>query len=74
MGEGSTGLVVKGGDSRSEGRGFKSQHCILYGHFSHLFVVDIVMFVGKVEYKRKKGKFCTLFSPTMRTPFDDTTH
>ena len=28
----------------SEGRGFKSQHRILDGHFSHLFVVKIVMF------------------------------
>ena len=29
---GSPGLVVMGGDSRSEGREFKSQHCILDGH------------------------------------------
>ena len=27
------GLVVMGGDSCSEGRGFKSQHRILDGHF-----------------------------------------
>ena len=37
--------MVMGRDSRSEGRGFKSQHCILDGHFSHIFVVKIVMFV-----------------------------
>ena len=39
------GLVVKGGDSCCTGRGFKSHHCILHGHFSHLFVVKIVLFV-----------------------------
>ena len=34
---GSPGLVVMGGDSRSEGRGFESQCRILDGHdiFSH---------------------------------------
>ena len=36
--------MVKGGDSCSEGCGFESQHCILDGHFSHTFVVRIVMF------------------------------
>ena len=35
---GSPGLVVTGGDSCSEGHGFESQHHILDGHFSHLFV------------------------------------
>ena len=38
------------GDGRrlmSEGHGFKSQHRILDGHFSHLFVVKIVMFFLK---------------------------
>ena len=35
--------MVMGGDSCSEGSGFKSQHCILEGHFSHIFVVKIVM-------------------------------
>ena len=30
---GSPGLVVMGGDSRSEGRGFESRHRILDGHF-----------------------------------------
>ena len=37
------GLVVMGGGSRSEGCGFKSRHHILDGHFSHVFVVKIVM-------------------------------
>ena len=40
---GSPGLVVMGRDSRSEGREFESQHHILDAHFSHIFVVKIVM-------------------------------
>ena len=36
-----------GGDSCPEGRGFESQLRILDGHFSHLFVVNILMFVRK---------------------------
>ena len=35
---GSPGLVVKGRDSRSEGRGFESRHCILDGHFFHIYL------------------------------------
>ena len=41
------GPVVMGGDSRYKGCGFELQHHILDGHFSHLFVVKIVMFVLK---------------------------
>ena len=37
------GLVVMGEDSCSKGCGFKSQHHILDGHFSHIFVVKIGM-------------------------------
>ena len=37
------GLVVMGRDSCSKGLGFESWHHILDGHFSHLFVVEIVM-------------------------------
>ena len=43
--------MVIGGDSYSEGCEFESQHCILDGHFSHLFLVRIVMFVEKDENK-----------------------
>ena len=32
-------------DLQSEGCGFKSHHRILDGHFSHISVVKIVMFV-----------------------------
>ena len=39
----SPGLVVLGGDSCPEGRGFESQHQILDG--SHIFVVKIIIFV-----------------------------
>ena len=38
---GSPGLVVMGGDSCSKVCGFESHHCILDGHFSHLFVVKL---------------------------------
>ena len=42
----SPGLVVMGRDSHSEGRGFESQHRILDGYFSHIFVVkNVIMFV-----------------------------
>ena len=51
----SPGLVVKGGDSLSEGCEFKSQRQILDGHFSHLFVVRIVMFVWKDENTQKEA-------------------
>ena len=42
-----------GGGSCSKGCGFKSQYHILDGHFSHLFVVIIEMFVWKDENKWK---------------------
>ena len=51
----SPGLVVMWGDSCSEGCEFKSQHHILDGHFSHLFLVRIVMFVWKDKNKQKRG-------------------
>ena len=41
----SPSLVVMGEDSCPEGRGFKSQHNLLDGHFSHIFVVNIAIFV-----------------------------
>ena len=37
--------MVMGGDSCFKGHEFKSRHCILDGHFSHLFVVKIVICV-----------------------------
>ena len=43
--------MVMGGDSCAEGRGFESLHHILDGHFSHVFVVIIVMVVGKDKNK-----------------------
>ena len=41
------GLVVMGDDSSLKGRGFKSWHHILDWHFSHWFVLKIVLFVWK---------------------------
>ena len=40
----SRGLVVMGDDSCLRGRGFKSRYHILDGHFSHWFVVKMVLF------------------------------
>ena len=40
---GSPGLVVMGGDSRSEGRGFESRCHILDGHFFTLICCKIVL-------------------------------
>ena len=59
----SPGLVVMGGDSCSEGRGFEYQRCILYGHniFSHIFVERIVMFVWKDENNLKRGRGWPIF-------------
>ena len=37
--------MVMGGNSCSKGREFKSQHCILDGHFLYIFVIKIVMCV-----------------------------
>ena len=37
--------MVMGGDSCSKGCGLESQHRILNGHFSNLFVVKIGMLV-----------------------------
>ena len=51
-----TGLVDMGGDSWSEGRGFKSQHHILDGLFHIYLLGKIVMFIWKDEDKQKKGR------------------
>ena len=46
-----------GRDSCSKGCEFESRHCILDGHFSHIFVVKIVMMcVWKDENKLKRGR------------------
>ena len=46
---GALGMV---GDSYSEGCGFESQHCMLEGHFSHIFVVKLATFE---KTKKKQG-------------------
>ena len=51
---GSPCLVVMGGDSCSKGREFESRHRILDGKFSHLFIVKIVMCVGKKDENKLK--------------------
>ena len=44
---GSPGLVVMGGDSCTEGRGFDSHLHVLDGYISHILVAKNVMFVWK---------------------------
>ena len=54
---GSPDLVVVGGDSCSKSREFKSQPCILDGHFfTYIFVVKFVICVWKDENKWKRGR------------------
>ena len=56
FGGGSLSLVVTGEDSRSRGCRFESQHWILDGHFSHLFVEKLLCMFGKTKNKRKRGR------------------
>ena len=49
-------VVVMGGDSSTEGRGFQYLHHILNGHFSHSFAVKIVIFVWKDKNQHKRGQ------------------
>ena len=49
------------GDSCSKGHGFVSQYRILNGHYSHLFVVQMVIFVWKDENKQKRGRGWHIF-------------
>ena len=63
----SPGLEVVGGGSCSECCGFESQHHIPDGHFAHLFVVKIVMFVWKDKNKWKRGRGWPIF----KKPFDN---
>ena len=47
--------MVTGRDSRSKGHGFEFRHCILDGHFSHLFVVkicNVCLKIPKINEKR----------------------
>ena len=54
--------MVMGGDSHSKGRGFESWHCILDGHFSHIFVVKICnVCLKKTENKQKEAGVGTIF-------------
>ena len=43
--------MVMGGDSSPEDRRFKSQHCVLDGHFSHLFVLKCLFEKTKMNEK-----------------------
>ena len=60
MKDGSPGIVVMEVDSCTEGRGFESQNHILDGHFSHIFVLKIVMFLKKDENEQKEARHAPL--------------
>ena len=55
---GSPGLVVMGWDLEFKDHGFKSQHQIPNGHFSHWFVIKnyVDVFLKKTENERKRGQ------------------
>ena len=56
--------MVMVGDSCYEGLGFKSQHCILDGYFSHLFVDKNVLLFEKTkinEIESDDGPFKKLY-------------
>ena len=57
MEKGASLVIMGGGDSWFEGRGFKSYHCILDGHFSHIPVVKFVMKINSKE--AEDGPFFT---------------
>ena len=47
--------MVMEGDSCCKSRGFESQHRILDVHFSHLCVVNIVLFFEKMKMNEKEA-------------------
>ena len=47
--------MVMGGDSCSKGHEFESPHHLLDGHFSHLFVVKIVIVTQINEKEARVG-------------------
>ena len=47
--------MATGGDSLTRSYGFESQHRILDGHFSHIIVLKIIMFISK-DQKIKEAK------------------
>ena len=50
--------MIMGEDSCSKGCGFESRHRMLDGHFSHEFVVKVVLtFVGKDQNEAGVGPF-----------------
>ena len=51
----SPGLVPMGGDSYSKGCEFGSRHCILDGHFLHLFVLQLQCVFGKTKINEKEA-------------------
>ena len=48
--------MVMAKDSCYKCHGFESQHRILDGHFSYLFVLKIVILLGKTKINEKVGR------------------
>ena len=51
-------LVAMGVDSCSEGRVFKSQHHILYGHYSHSLAAILYCMFKKTKINEKEALNC----------------
>ena len=58
--------MVMGGDSRSEGREFESEHRILVGHFFTLMCCNVCL--KKTEHKRKRGRGWPIFKKILELP------
>ena len=57
--------MVMGGDSRSEGRGFKSWYHILDGHFfTYICFKKLQCLFENTENKRKRGRGWPFFKKT----------
>ena len=65
---GSPGLGITGGGSCYSAHEFESQHRILDGRFSRLFVIRIAMFVRKDENKQKEPEDGPFLKKMTRPP------
>ena len=64
-----------GGHSHSKGRGFESRHCILDGHFSHIFVVKIChVYLKRPKINEKEAGVGPFFKKLTLSAFTITSH
>ena len=65
---GSPGLVVMGGDSRSEGHGFESSTIYWMDIFSHIFVVKICnVCLKRPKINKKEARIGPFFKKNLNT-------